>query len=365
MTGAAEPVAASSTITVVASEDHRRHAPEEEANAGVAVGMYERPSRADEIAAALERDDRFRSVTPSSHGTAPITAVHDPGLLAYLETAWQRFHGELPERAAAIADSFLHPAMVEGMGPGREPSHSGAGAVGYWCFDTATPVVEGSYAAARAAVDIALSATTRVLDGERLVYGLCRPPGHHAARRAFGGYCYFNNAGVAAEHVVRTTGAKVTVLDVDYHHGNGTQQLFYDRADVQYVSLHADPARAYPFFTGYADETGSGTGRGTTLNVPLAPRTDDAGFADALERALDAVEAFGPSLVIVSLGVDTYELDPIGDLAVTTEGMRGHGAQVARRGLPLVVLQEGGYHIGHIGRNVHAWLTGAAAALPA
>jgi acetoin utilization deacetylase AcuC-like enzyme len=158
--------------------------------------------------------------------------------------------------------------------------------------------------------------------------------------------------------VVRSTGGKVTVLDVDYHHGNGTQQLFWDRPDVQYVSLHADPARAYPFFTGYADETGGGRGAGTTLNLPLAARTDDAVFADALERALDAIDTFDPSVVIVSLGVDTYELDPIGDLAVTTEGMRASGAQVARRGRPLVVLQEGGYHIGHIGRNVHAWLDG-------
>ena len=149
-----------------------------------------------------------------------------------------------------------------------EPS-APIGRLGYWCFDTGTPIVPGTYGAARSAVDVALTATDLVLGGEPAAYGLCRPPGHHAAHALYGGFCYFNNAAIAAEYAVRQTGGKVAVLDLDYHHGNGTQQIFYRRADVLYVSLHADPRRAYPYFTGHADETGAGAGLGATHNIPL------------------------------------------------------------------------------------------------
>src|SRR5262249_31198351 len=148
-------------------------------------------------------------------------------------------------------------------------------------------------------------------------YGLCRPPGHHATTSMYGGYCFFNNAAIAAHHVASTTGTKVTVLDVDYHHGNGTQEIFYARDDVQYVSLHGDPTRAYPYNVGYADETGTGRGRGTNLNVPLPIRTDDDDYVAQLRATFDSITTFGPSLLIVSLGLDTFISDPISDLALT------------------------------------------------
>src|SRR5207249_9207806 len=157
-------------------------------------------------------------------------------------------------------------------------------------------MVEGTYGAARSAVDVALTAIDRVLEGEDAVYALCRPPGHHAARAMFGGYCFFNNAAIAAEHLTRRTGEPVTILDVDYHHGNGTQQIFYARDDVLYVSLHGDPDRAYPYFSGFQDETGAGDGMGTTLNLPLPAQTTEAEYLEALDRALGAVAAFGGSL---------------------------------------------------------------------
>src|SRR5262249_27928271 len=150
-------------------------------------------------------------------------------------------------------DTFIHPAIRAGMGPAPTPAGTAA-RLGYWCFETMTPVVEGTYGAARSAVDVALTATDVVLGGEPAAYGLCRPPGHHAPTAAYGGYCYFNNAAIAAHRISSTTGTRVTVLDVDYHHGNGTQQIFYGRDDVQYVSLHGDPNQAYPYFAGYADE---------------------------------------------------------------------------------------------------------------
>jgi len=206
-----------------------------------------------------------------------------------------------------------------------------------------------------------LTAADLVLGGERAAYGLCRPPGHHAARSMAGGYCFFNNAAIAANHVASTTGSKVTVLDVDYHHGNGTQEIFYGRDDVQYVSLHGDPARAYPYIIGYADETGTGRGAGCNINIPLAARTDDDHYVEALERACESILAFGPAMIIVSLGLDTFVTDPISDLSLTADGFQRCGAVVAAMGLPTVALQEGGYDVGALGDNVRRWLIGLGA----
>jgi acetoin utilization deacetylase AcuC-like enzyme len=256
-----------------------------------------------------------------------------------------------------MPDVFYRPALRRGM-PERGEPESILGRLGYWCFETTTPLTEGTYVAALAAVDTALTAASLVLGGERSAYGLCRPPGHHATSGLYGGYCFFNNAAIAAHHVATTTGAKVTVLDVDYHHGNGTQEIFYYRDDVQYVSLHGDPVRAYPWNVGYADETGTGRGSGANLNVPLPARVDDDGYVAELNRVLEAVQAFGPSLLIVSLGLDTFVTDPISDLALTADGFERCGAAVAALGLPTVVLQEGGYDVDALGDNVRRWLVG-------
>ena len=253
-----------------------------------------------------------------------------------------------------VPDVFAVPGLRGGAEPGRV-----AARLGWWCYETTTPLTSGTYDAARSAVDSALAATDAVLGGELVAYGLCRPPGHHAATALYGGYCFFNNAAVAAHHAVSATGGRVAVLDVDYHHGNGTQEIFYERDDVGYVSLHGDPTRAYPYHTGFADETGSGRGSGCTCNVPLAAGLDDDAYLVALERTLEAVSGFAPDVVVVSLGVDTYVDDPICDLALTTEGFACCGRAVAELGVPLVVLQEGGYADAALGANVRAWLLGA------
>jgi acetoin utilization deacetylase AcuC-like enzyme len=188
-------------------------------------------------------------------------------------------------------------------------------------------------------------------------YGLCRPPGHHAATAAYGGFCFFNNAAIVAGRAA-AAGVRVTVLDVDYHHGNGTQQIFYDTDAVQFVSLHGDPLRAYPWFTGFADETGTGPGLGYTLNLPLAAGADDDAYASVLSHALERIDAFGPDLLVVSLGVDTFCDDPMSDLALTADGYERHGRLVGELGVSTVVLQEGGYDIEALGDNVHRWLVG-------
>ena len=249
---------------------HLRHDIRTQTVTGVQVDANEVAERAEVIRTALLADGGFELVEPTEHGAEPITAVHDPALLRFLETAWDD-----AVRAGHPYD-FLAPetipnrAATEGMSPryGHETSRPD-GRAGYWALDTSTYIVEGTYAAARAAVDVALTTADLVLGGERAAYGLCRPPGHHAARSMYGGFCYFNNAAIAAEAIARETGEHVSILDLDYHHGNGTEQLFWRRGDVLYVSLHAHPDRQYPYVLGWEDETGEGEGEGANLNIPL------------------------------------------------------------------------------------------------
>jgi acetoin utilization deacetylase AcuC-like enzyme len=344
-------------MRAVHSDEHRRHAPTREVADGRPIDIFEIPDRAEAIRAALEADGGFELVSPTEHGAGPITAVHDPAMLAFLEDAWRDWRDAGEEAVEVFPDTFPLPAYREGMGPGREP-RSPRARIGRWCFDTATPLVEGTYAAARAAVDVALTAADLVLGGESAAYGLCRPPGHHAARAMFGGYCFFNNGAIAAEELLRRTGEPVAVLDVDYHHGNGTQQIFYERGDVLYVSLHGDPDRAYPYFSGFAEETGAGAGAGATLNLPLPVRCANEEYLSNLDRGLEAIASFGAGVVVVSLGIDTYERDPICDLALTTEAYREAGRRLAALGRRVVVLQEGGYFVPDLGENVRAWLRG-------
>lgn len=338
-------------MLVVHSDRHRTHAPQHDVQAGAPVAHLEQPSRAERILEALSADDTFELRAPTDHGLEPIQAVHATGMIRFLED-WRR------RPSAAIPDTVLHPSLRDGLAPiGPEPTDI-TGRMGYWCFDTGTPVLEGTFAAARGAVDVALSATQLVLDGEPVAYGLCRPPGHHAAHALFGGFCYFNNAAIAAEYSAHQTGAHIAVLDLDYHHGNGTQQIFYQRADVLYVSLHADPARAYPYFTGYADETGAGRGLGTNLNLPLAEATTDAQYLSALDVALERLATFNAELTIVSLGMDTYALDPLGDFRLSTAVYAECGRRLALATRRLVILQEGGYYLADLGANVRAFLRG-------
>jgi acetoin utilization deacetylase AcuC-like enzyme len=344
-------------MKVVYTPAHLLHDPHVEFETSAVHTPWEHIGRAEAIRETLHANDHFRFLAPTSWGTAPIEAVHNPGLVRFMAEGWRLYAEAHPGVREVVPDVFYRPALRDKMSAGREPQ-SINGRVGYWCFETTTPLTEGTYQAALGAVDTALTTTRLVLDGESNAYGLCRPPGHHATADLYGGYCFFNNAAVAAHYVAGTTGSKVTVLDVDYHHGNGTQQIFYDRDDVQYVSLHGDPTRAYPYSIGFADETGTGRGRGYNFNYPLPKAADDDLFVATLADACERVAAFNPALLIVSLGLDTYITDPICDLAVTTDGMRRCGAVVQQLGLPTVVLQEGGYDVSALGANVHAWLSG-------
>jgi len=346
-------------MRVVHSPLHLLHEPPFEVFSGHPGPAWEVTARAEAIREALAADPAFSLDLPAEHGLEPALAVHDPGLLRFLEEAWPAWLAANERAEALMADTFPYPRARAGTARPPEPRAPG-GRVGYWSFDTTSPITAGTWIAARAAVDVALSAADAILAGESAAYGLCRPPGHHAGRTTFGGYCYLNNAAITAEHFVRAGAGRIGILDLDFHHGNGTQEIFWERGDVPYASLHGDPHRVYPYFSGHADETGEGAGAGATFNQPLPAGTDDAAYLAALDRALDWLAGRHDGILVVSLGIDTYGLDPICDFALTTPAYREAGRRVAATGSRLVVLQEGGYHLPHLGQNVRCWLRGAA-----
>jgi acetoin utilization deacetylase AcuC-like enzyme len=351
-------------MKVVYTPDHLAHDVTHETYLGIAIPANEVAERAELIRTALEADGGFELVAPAEHGLDPILAVHDEGLVRFVETAWSDVRRQAIDRSFLVADTYPVRAMFEGMSDDalarlREPLAIG-GRTGWYGLDSSNPLVQGTWTAARGAADVALTAVDLVVDGgQTAAYGLCRPPGHHAARAMAGGYCFFNNAAIAAHDIALRTGEPVAILDVDVHHGNGTQQIFWRRDDVFYASIHADPAHLYPYFLGYADEVGEGPGQGTNFNQPLPAGTGNDEYLEAIDRALDAIGRTRGSIVVVSLGFDTFRQDPIGTFALTTAVYHEIGRRVAALGRRLVILQEGGYHRPSLGENARAWLRGA------
>jgi acetoin utilization deacetylase AcuC-like enzyme len=345
---------------LIASDDHLGHAGLIELYAGKEIPCFESPERATVIREALLATGEYVLEPPEPHGPDPIAAVHDLEVIDLVEGVWADAiaDGHDPGRPL-IPDTFQLRAYAGRMPLDQLPArrHDRLGA---YCFDTATPIVAGTAAAARAAVDIGLTALDRVLEGgARLAYGLCRPPGHHAGRNLIGGYCFFNNAAIVAESLLVRGAERVAILDVDFHHGNGTQQIFWERGEVLYVSLHGDPRGIYPYYSGYATERGAGAGEGTTLNLPLSPGTDGDGYLAALAEGLEAIRAFDPDApLVVSLGFDTYHADPICNLALQTRDYARVGAAIATLDVPVVALQEGGYAVDALGANAVAFLGG-------
>jgi acetoin utilization deacetylase AcuC-like enzyme len=306
------------------------------------------------IHTAIQRTGLGPIRAPDSFGLEPIRAVHDAGYLDYLEHAYERWVA-----AGGAAEAVL-PGTLAVRWMAHRPE-SPLVAPGYYCFDLSAPIVAGTYVAARASADVALTGAQLLVGGERLAYALCRPPGHHAGTDLYGGYCYLNNAAIAAQHLIDGSGDPrplVAILDIDFHHGNGTQQIFYERDDVLFVSIHADPAREYPFFAGFADEHGAGAGLGFTLNLPLEAGVADARYLAVLETALEAIAAFGPRFLVLSAGFDTFDGDPLGDFALSSAAYGAIGRRIAALGLPTLVVQEGGYAVAALGENVVALLRG-------
>lgn len=287
---------------------------------------------------------------PEDPGLGPIAAIHSPEYLTFLQTIytrWQRIDGSGEEVIPNI-----HPANRTDSYP-----KSAVGQAGFHQADTACPIASGTWEAAYWSAQSAVTGADALLSGARATYALSRPPGHHAFGDLAGGFCFLNNSAIAAERL-RAGGLRPAILDVDVHHGNGTQGIFYDRDDVLTVSIHADPARFYPFFWGHSHERGAGAGLSYNLNLPLARGTNDEDFLVALETALTRVRAFGAEAVVIALGLDAYTGDPFKGFAVTTPGFARIGAAIANLNLPTVFVQEGGYLCDELGHNLTSVLNG-------
>ncbi|MGV8935555.1 MAG: histone deacetylase family protein [Allorhizobium sp.] len=334
--------------TFYASEQ-KHHDPKLFLSSGAAKPNPEVPERVERLLLGARAADS-EIVRPKNHGMGPIAAVHTPEYLDFLERIyerWQRIDG-----ASAEVIPNIHPIARTGTYPA-----SAVGQAGYHMADTSCPISAETWESACWSAWSAVSATDAVLAGDRVSYALCRPPGHHAFRDVAGGFCFFNNSAIAAEHLLKSS-ARVAIVDVDLHHGNGTQGVFYERADVLTVSIHADPVRFYPFFWGHADERGEGLGLGYNLNLPLPRKSDDAAFLETLSGGLRRVRSFAPDAIVVALGLDAFEKDPFGGLSVTTPGFARIAAEIAKLKLPTVIVQEGGYLCDELSDNLTSFLTG-------
>ena len=308
-------------------------------------GYVEAPVRVRSILDGIEPTGLFHKVEPRVYPDEHLTRTHDPELVRFLDKVCQ----QVP------AGKSVYPYVFPVRNRARLPEDLSYCA-GYYCIDTFTPLNKNAFLAARRAVDCALTAADSLLTGRQLAYVLVRPPGHHAERSVFGGFCYFNNNAIAAEHLARL--GKVAILDVDYHHGNGQQDIFYRRDDVLTVSIHGDPHIAYPFFSGFAEERGEGQGLGYNLNLPQPEHLDGPGYRDALDGALAAVRAFGPKFLVVALGLDTAKRDPTGTWPLQKADFEQNGERIGALGLPTLVVQEGGYRNVSLGSNARAFFIG-------
>jgi acetoin utilization deacetylase AcuC-like enzyme len=338
---------------------HAQHQGKVEMFRGALVPCFEVPARADHVLAELQRRQLGTVVNPQAFDDSALTAIHSPRYLNFLATAWDQWVALDP----ANADKDILPSVwpTRTFRTDIEPDNFAA-KVGLYSYDAGSPFTSGTWVAARAGAHCALSAVQALLDGDRASFALSRPPGHHAGADFFGGYCFLNNAAIAAQHLRNAGMQKVAVLDVDYHHGNGTQAIFYDRPDVFFASLHGDPRTEYPFYLGHADETGQGAGLGTNLNLPLPRGTDYATWAQALDTALAAIAKFGAEALVVSLGMDTFEGDPISGFTLKSDDYLRVGERLARAGLPTAFVFEGGYAVEEVGINAVNVLQGFTAA---
>jgi acetoin utilization deacetylase AcuC-like enzyme len=343
------------SIPVTWSEAHRLHTPQTAVWIGVPIAADELPERAERIRVALE-DAGAPVVDAEPHDDAALLAVHDPGLVAFLRSAWNDWQAaDMPDESGqqnVVGYIYPTPGLLDGLEP-RVPTALSA-RTGAWCFDTMTTVAQGTWEAARGAVDAALTAADLVLDGAAAAYACCRPPGHHVTRSAFGGSCYLNNAAITAQYLHDSGVSRVALLDIDAHHGNGAQMIFRDRDDVLTGSVHVDPAEGwFPHFLGFAEESTA-----TNLNVPLPAESGDERWLAGVDRLVEAAREHESNALVVALGVDAAAGDPNSPLAVTDDGYREAGRRLGSLGLPTVVVQEGGYVLDTVGELVRATLAG-------
>ncbi len=344
-------------MITVYSDSHLQRQAKTELYGGQLIPPHECPERVGFVLDQIRTVALGEVVAPVSFGMEPIRRVHDAQYLEFLENAWKDWSAA-GYKGEAIPTCWPARRMVQ-----KRPLQID-GKLGYYAASSESSISEGTWLAALGAVDVALTAAQYLTQGHRGAFALCRPPGHHAASDLYCGYCFLNNAAIAAQWLRDFGAERVAVLDVDFHHGNGTQDIFYDRSDVMFVSVHGDPAQAFPHFMGYADETGQGAGEGYTVNYPLPHGADFGVWSEALADGLTKIAAFKPDYLVVSLGVDTFERDPISFFKLASKDFSAYGEMIGRLGIPTLFVLEGGYAVAEIGVNAVNVLTAYEAALP-
>ena len=331
-------------MLTIYSDDHHLHHGRCELIDGQLMPCFEMPSRADHILQRVQTRELGPVQAPQDFGREPILRVHSAAYLDFFEGAWARWaeqglDGDLmPYTWPARTLRAIVPASLHGQ-------------LGYYSFDGGAPITAGTWRAAYSAAQVALTAQAAIQNGAPSAFALCRPPGHHAAGDLMGGYCYLNNAAIAAQAFLDQGGKKVAILDVDYHHGNGTQSIFYERNDVLFTSIHGHPEAEFPFFLGYEDELGEGPGAGFNFNYPLAAGSAWERWSAALELACGEIEGYDADVLVVSLGVDTFKNDPISQFKLDSPDYLRMGERIARLGKPTLFVMEGGYAVEEIGIN--------------
>lgn len=338
-------------MQIVSSNYHGRHATQLHMP-GCSMPCFEIPARAEAILAAVTSAHLGEVIEPQDFGLDPIRTVHSDEFIEYLKYAYKNTRAFFAGQKPAIADTYI------GRGWRNKPSGF-PGRIGFFSFDTDCPILEGTWLAAYWSAQCAVTAAELVRRGSRAVYALCRPPGHHAGHDLYGGFCYLNNAAVAVRSLQRASSDRVAVLDIDYHHGNGTQELFYSDPSVLFCSIHADPNADYPFFWGSSDEDGEGAGKGLNRNWPLAHGTSDVSYLGALDEALSVIRAFAPTYLVLSVGFDIMNGDPVplgGGFRIETACLQEIARRIAKARLPTIIVQEGGYNIAKLGEYVVTFL---------
>ncbi|MGV8916829.1 MAG: histone deacetylase family protein [Pseudomonas sp.] len=331
-------------MLTIYSDDHHLHHGRSELIDGQLMPCFEMPSRADHILQQVKDQDLGPVESPHDFGLEPIKRIHDEGFLTFFQGAWARWT-EMNVEGDILP--FTWPARTLR----KVKPTSLLGQFGYYSFDAGVPITAGTWQAAYSAAQVALTAQAAIQNGANSVFALCRPPGHHAAADVMGGYCYLNNAAIATQAFLDQGRKKVAIIDVDYHHGNGTQSIFYERNDVLFTSIHGHPEAEFPFFLGYDDELGEGPGEGFNFNYPLAAGSGWDEWSAALEQACKQIEAYAPDVLVVSLGVDTFKDDPISQFKLDSPDYLAMGERLKRLGLPTLFVMEGGYAVEEIGIN--------------
>ncbi len=336
----------------VYSEDHQLHDGLLEPDDDGWAPSVESPARANNVVAEILDRNLGDIIPPRSYGEDKLTTVHDADYVEFLSLAWSDWI------AAGETGSNAKPFAFVGSGMRHADTRNIHGKLGRYSFGSDAPLVAGSWQAIRRSAETGLTGADLILEGERIAFSVCRPPGHHATAAQCGGYCYLNNTALAAQSLIDAGMDRVAVLDIDYHHGNGTQSIFYERNDVLTTSLHADPALEYPYFLGFKDEPGSGSGEGFNRNYPLPFGTDWKAYSEPLHDALKHVQDFLPSAVVVALGLDTFAGDPICYFEILAEDYISMGQCIGALSLPTLVVLEGGYAVDAIGENTTNFLEG-------